>query len=81
MSRTGREGLRSPNVTTLAEGPSAGDKIRILRADTVATLRKVVLVWLTSVLAECSHTLMVAKVRLLLLYLRVIVGITRRPPL
>ena len=79
MSRTGQEGLRSPNVTALAEGPSAGDKILILWVDTVATLCKVVLVWFTGILAECSCTLMVAKVWLLLRYARVIIGIALRP--
>ena len=66
MSRTGREGLRFPIVTALAEEPSAGDKILILWVDMVTTLRKVVLVWLTGILAECTCTLMVAEVRLLL---------------
>ena len=79
MSCTGWRGLRSPNVITLAEVPSAGDKILILQADTVATLRKVVLVWLTSVLAECTCTLMVAEVRSLLLYAGVITRITLQP--
>ena len=37
-------GTRFPNVTALAEEPSAGDKILILRVGTVATLRRVVLV-------------------------------------
>ena len=44
MSRTSREGLEFRSITALAEEPSAGDKILILRAGTVATLRKVVLV-------------------------------------
>ena len=48
-------------VTELAEEPSAGDKILILQAGTVATLRKVVLVRFTSVLTEYLHTLMVAE--------------------
>ena len=61
MSRTSREGLDFRMVTELAEEPSAGDKILILRAGTVATLRKVVLVWFTGVLAKYLHAFMVAK--------------------
>ena len=61
MSRTGREGLDFRILTALAEVPSAGDKILILRAGTVATLRKVVLVWLTGVLAEYLYAFTVAE--------------------
>ena len=61
MSRTSREGLDFRMFTALAEEPSAGDKILILQAGTVATLRKVVLVRFTGVLAEYLHTFMVAE--------------------
>ena len=61
MSRTGREGLEFRMISALAEDPSAGDTKLILRAGTVATLRKVVLVWFTGVLAEYLYALMVAE--------------------
>ena len=78
VSRTGREGLNFRMVTALAKKPFAGDKILILRAGTVATLRKVVLVQFTGILAEHLRALMVVDV-LLLLQFRVIMGITHRP--
>ena len=61
MSRTGREGLDFRMVTALAEEPSAGDTILILRTDTVTTLCKVVLVRFTGVLAEYLYAFMVAE--------------------
>ena len=39
----------------------SGDKIFILQAGTVTTLRTVVLVWFTNVLAEYVHAIMIAE--------------------
>ena len=61
VSRTSREGLDFRMVTELAKEPSAGDKILILRAGTVETLRKVVLVRFTGVLAKFPYAFIVAE--------------------
>ena len=76
MSCTGQEELDFQMVTTLAEKPSTGGKILILQAGMVATLRMVVLVWFTGILAEYLGALMVAEVLLLLSWVGVIIGIT-----
>ena len=63
MSRTGREGVDSINrddTQTPSLSPS-GDKIFILRAGTVTTLRTVVLVWFTNILAKYVHAIMIAE--------------------
>ena len=44
-----------------AEFSPLGDKIFILRAGMVMTLRTVVLVWFTNVLAEYVHAIMIAE--------------------
>ena len=63
MSRTGWEG--STQFISMLHNrrvlfPS-GDKIFILRVGTVTTLRTVVLVWFTNVLAEYVHAIMIAE--------------------
>ena len=62
MSRTSRGRTRkNQGVDANAEYSPPGDKIFILRVGTVTTLRTVVLVWLTSILSEYTHTLMIAE--------------------
>ena len=52
MSHTSWEGLEFQMDNALAKGLSACDKKFILQAGTVATLRKVVLVWFINVVAR-----------------------------
>ena len=49
------------NDTQMPSLSPLGDKIFILWAGTVTTLRTVVLVWFTNVLAKNVHTIMIAK--------------------
>ena len=49
------------DVNTNTEFPPSGDKIFILWAGMVTTLRMVVLVWFTNVLAESIHAIMIAE--------------------
>ena len=57
------QGVDSKNqdVNANTEFSPTGDKIFILQVGTVTTLRTVVLVWFTNILAEYIHALMIAK--------------------
>ena len=56
-------GVNSRNwyVNMNAEFSPSGDKIFILRVSTVTTLRMVVLVWYTNILAKYIHAIMIAE--------------------
>ena len=52
---------RNQNVNANAEFSSTGHKIFILQAGMVTTLRMVVLVWFTNILAKYIHALIIAE--------------------